>query len=125
MRNDDRFVPGRCLAPLLTCPFILIGALSLWYALIVHDLGVPCVANVSSRNTSLSFRITAPWGTQNGSRLPRCLIMAAFVATAMAKCWDRDKPLLPWVTVMMALVLAFFPFLVLVLGWGGYWGWDP
>ncbi|MCS7088291.1 MAG: cytochrome c biogenesis protein CcsA [Thermoflexales bacterium] len=115
VRNDDRFVQSGRLALFLTLPLIFIGALGLWYALITHDFGVQYVANVSSRSTPLFFRITALWGSQNGSLLFWCLIMAAFVAAAMAKRWDVDKPLLPWVTAVMALVLAFFLFLTLFL----------
>ncbi|MCS6772919.1 MAG: heme lyase CcmF/NrfE family subunit [Anaerolineae bacterium] len=115
VRNDDRFVQSGRVALFMTLPLILLGALGLWHALITHDFGVQYVANVSSRSTPLFFRITALWGSQNGSLLFWCLIMAGFVAAAMAKPWTDDKPLLPWVTTSMALVLAFFLFLTLFL----------
>ncbi|MFN3705083.1 MAG: heme lyase CcmF/NrfE family subunit [Thermoflexales bacterium] len=113
IRNDDRFVQSGRIAALMIFPLVLIGALGLWYALITHDFGVRYVASVSNRATPLFFRITALWGSQDGSILFWCLIMSAFVAAAMLRSWGRDKPLLPWVTMTMALVMAFFLFLEL------------
>lgn len=114
-RNDDRLVQSGRVAALMTFPLVLIGALGLWYALITHDFGVKYVADVSSTATPLFFRLTALWGSQNGSVLFWCLIMAAFVAAAMARDWEEGKPLLPYVTMTMALVLGFFLFLQLFL----------
>jgi cytochrome c-type biogenesis protein CcmF len=116
-RNDDRFVQSGRLAALMTFPLILLGCAGLWYALLTHDFGVNYVANVSSLSTPVFFRITALWGSQEGSILFWCLIMSAFVAAAMARNWDgaEDKPLLPYVTATMALVLGFFLFLELFL----------
>ncbi len=114
-RNDDRLVQSGRLAALMTFPLVLIGCLGLWYALITHDFGVKYVSEVSSIATPLFFRITALWGSQNGSILFWCLIMAAFIAAAMMRSWKDDKPLLAWVTMTMALVLAFFLFVQLFL----------
>lgn len=116
-RNDDRLVQSGRVALLMTFPLVLIGALGLWYALLTHDFGVQYVASVSSLATPVFFRITALWGSQNGSILFWCLIMSAFVAAAMLRDWDGagDKPLLPYVTMTMALVLGFFLFLQLFL----------
>ena len=41
--------------------------------------------------------------------------MAGFVAAAMARDWKADKPMLPYVTMTMALVLGFFIFIQLAL----------
>ncbi|MFN4293485.1 MAG: heme lyase CcmF/NrfE family subunit [Thermoflexales bacterium] len=116
-RNDDRLVQSGRSAALMTFPLILIGCLGLWYALLTHDFGVQYVASVSSLATPVFFRITALWGSQNGSILFWCLIMSAFVAAAMLRDWDAagDKALLPYVTMTMALVLGFFLFLQLFL----------
>lgn len=68
-RNDDRLVQSGRSAALMTFPLILIGCLGLWYALLTHDFGVQYVASVSSLATPVFFRITALWGSQNGSIL--------------------------------------------------------
>jgi len=114
-RNDDRLVQSGRIAAGMTLPLVLIGCLGLWYALITHDFGLKYVAEVSSIATPLFFRITALWGSQKGSILFWCLIMSAFVAAAMGRAWREDKPLLPYVTMTMALVLGFFIFLQLFL----------
>ncbi len=115
--NDARLVQSGRIAALMTFPLVLIGCLGLWYALLTHDFGVKYVASVSSLATPVFFRITALWGSQDGSILFWCLIMSAFVAAAMARDWDaaNDRSLLPYVTMTMALVLGFFLFLQLFL----------
>jgi cytochrome c-type biogenesis protein CcmF len=114
-RNDDRLVQSGRMAAFMTLPLVLIGCLGLWYALITHDFGVKYVADVSSVATPFFFRVTALWGSQNGSILFWCLIMAGFVAAAMARSWKADKSLLPYVTMTMALTLAFFLFIELAM----------
>jgi cytochrome c-type biogenesis protein CcmF len=115
VRNDDRLVQSGRMALFMTLPLVLLGCLGLWYALITHDFGIKYVSDVSSIATPLFFRITALWGSQNGSILFWCLIMAAFVAAAMLRSWKEDKSLLPYVTMTMALVLGFFLFIQLTL----------
>jgi len=114
-RNDDRFVQSGRIAATLTFPLILAGALGLWYALVTGDFGVKYVAQVSSLDTPLFFRLTALWGSQNGSILFWNLVMAGFIFFAMLKPWREDKPLLPYVTATMMLILAFFLFINLVV----------
>ncbi len=114
-RNDDRLVQSGRIAAASTFPLVLIGCLGLWYALINHDFGVKYVVAVSSNATPLFFRITALWGSQNGSILFWCLLMSGFVCTAMFRPWREDKTLLPHTTMIMCVVLGFFIFLELFL----------
>ncbi|MCL5996939.1 MAG: heme lyase CcmF/NrfE family subunit [Chloroflexi bacterium] len=107
-RNDDRLVQSGRMAAMLTFPLVLAACLGLWFALLTFDFGVKYVADVSSRATPVFFRITALWGSQNGSILFWNLVMSAFIFVAMLRSWDKDKPLLPYVTATMALVLGFF-----------------
>ena len=114
-RNDDRLVQSGRTAAALVFPLLLIGCLGLWYALITHDFGVKYVAAVSSNATPLFFRITALWGSQDGSILFWCLLMSGFVCAAMFRPWREDKALLPHTTMIMMIVLGFFIFLELFL----------
>ncbi|MEO6061306.1 MAG: cytochrome c biogenesis protein CcsA, partial [Thermoflexales bacterium] len=113
-RNDDRMVQSGRAAASLVFPLMLIGAAGIWAALLNNDYGVKYVASVSSRATPLFFRLTALWGSQDGSLLFWCLLMSVFVFFAMRRPWREDKSLLPYVTATMALVLAFFIGLTLV-----------
>ncbi|MEI7466765.1 MAG: hypothetical protein WCL57_00915, partial [Chloroflexota bacterium] len=96
--NDDRFVQSGRTAASLTFPLMLMGCVGLWVALLNHDFGVKYVADVSSLATPTFFRITALWGSQNGSLLFWSLIMSCFMFFAMAREWEGDKALLPYVT---------------------------
>lgn len=107
-RNDDRLVQSGRLAAAMTFPLVLLGALGIWYALITKDYSIKYVADVSNNGTPLFYRITALWGSQNGSMLFWNLIMSGFIAAVMSRRWETDKPLLPYVTAASALVLAFF-----------------
>jgi cytochrome c-type biogenesis protein CcmF len=114
-RNDDRLVQSARMAALVTFPLVAVGCIGLWFALITHDFGVNYVAEVSNLATPLFYRITALWGSQKGSILFWCLLMAGFVFGMMVKDWKEDKPLLPGVTLTVALTLGFFLFLELFL----------
>ena len=107
-RNDDRFVQSGRVAAMLAFPLVFVACLGLWYALLTYDFGVKYVAQVSSLSTPFFFRITALWGSQNGSILFWNLIMAAYIFVAMIKRWKEDKSLLPYVAATTTLVLAFF-----------------
>ena len=114
-RDDDRFVQSGRMAATLTFPLILAGAAGLWFALVTGDFGVKYVAQVSSTDTPLFFRLTALWGSQNGSILFWNVVMSGFIFFAMLKPWREDKPMLPYVTATMMLILAFFLFINLVV----------
>lgn len=107
-RNDERYVQSGRVAAMLVFPLVFIACLGLWFALLTFDFGVKYVAQVSSLATPLFFRITALWGSQNGSILFWNLVMSAFIFVAMLKQWKEDKSLLPYVAATMTLVLAFF-----------------
>jgi cytochrome c-type biogenesis protein CcmF len=107
-RNDERFVQSGRVAAMMVFLLVAMACVGLWYALLTFDFGVKYVAQVSSLSTPLFFRITALWGSQNGSILFWNLVMSAFIFVAMLKPWKEDKPLLPYVAATMTLVLAFF-----------------
>lgn len=106
--NDDRWVQSGRTAASLTFPLVLMGCVGLWVALLNHDFGVKYVADVSSLSTPTFFRITALWGSQNGSLLFWSLVMSCFMFFAMARDWDTDKVFLPYVTATMCVILGFF-----------------
>ncbi len=113
-RNDARLVQSGRAAAAMTFPLVLVGAIGLWAALLGHDFGVKYVVGVSSYSTPLIFNITSLWGSQNGSILFWNLLMSGFVCAAMVKEWKDDKPLLPWVTLVMSVILGFFIFVNLI-----------
>jgi cytochrome c-type biogenesis protein CcmF len=116
VRDDERLVSSGRVAAFTTLPLVAIGCGGLWFALLTDDFGVKYVSEVSSLATPTIFKITALWGSQAGSILFWCLIMAIFVATVMMRQWTRNEvALLPWVTLVCALVLGFFLFLELFL----------
>jgi cytochrome c-type biogenesis protein CcmF len=107
-RNDDRLVQSGRTAAMLVFPLVLAASIGLWYALLTFDFSVKYVADVSSQATPLFFRITALWGSQNGSILFWNLLLSSFIFVAMLRSWNEDKELLPYVTAVACLVTLFF-----------------
>ncbi len=107
-RNDDRLIQSGRTAAGMTFPMMMISCAGLWYALLTNDFSVKYVSEVSSIATPSFFKITALWGSQNGSLLFWSFIMSVFVFFAMMKNWDTDKSLLPYVVITIGLVMAFF-----------------
>src|SRR3972149_3557811 len=129
-------------ALLLVCPRISLAALAIILLLVGERYDIEYVANVTSQAMPPYLKITALWGGQAGSLVFWSWLMAAFASAAALRRWDRDAELLPWVTAVALGTLAFFLVLVAwlflslglllggpwaydVLGWGGYWCWDP
>ena len=107
-RNDDRLVQSGRTAAMLVFPLVLAACLGLWYALVTFDFGLKYVAEVSSKSTPLFFRITALWGSQNGSILFWNLLLSIFLFFAMLRTWNEDKEFLPYVTAVACTVTLFF-----------------
>ncbi len=100
-------------AALLAFPLLLTAALSLVFSLIRGDYQMAYVWSVSSPSTPLFFRITALWGSQDGSLLFWCLLMSLYAAGALVLNWRSHHRLMPYVIAYTMAVLAFFISLVL------------
>src|SRR5919201_4589892 len=140
-----------------------------------NDFSLRYVAENSSRETPLFFKVLSLWSADEGSLLLWNLILAGFVAAVAIRFRRRRPEMFPWALGTMFAVSAFYlvlvlgpttpfaklatappdgqgplpllqnhplmaihppmlylgfigmtvPFAYAVLGWGGYWAWDP
>lgn len=113
-QQENVVVSGRN-AALLTFPLLLVSSAALLAALLSQQYQISYVWQVSDPNTPAFFRVTALWGSQQGSLLFWCLIMSLFAFVAIAVNWQKNRPLMPYFTAYTMATLAFFMGLVLFL----------
>jgi cytochrome c-type biogenesis protein CcmF len=109
-RSDGLVVSGRN-AGLLVFVLMLIANGVLLIGLINEHYQISYVWAVTDPLTPVFYRITALWGSQEGSLLFWNLIMSAFGAGAILLNWRPNRRLMPYVIAYMLATQAFFLFL--------------
>jgi len=107
-RHADHLVASARNAALATFPLLLVSAGSLLIALLGEQYQLTYVWSVSDPRTPILYRITALWGSQAGSILFWCVLMAGFAAGALILNWNSHRRLMPYVIAYTMATLAFF-----------------
>jgi cytochrome c-type biogenesis protein CcmF len=89
-----------------------IASLVLVVALVRHDFSFTYVADFTSTQLPLLYRVSAFWGGQEGSLLLWLLVLTGFAAAAVVLDRRAGRELLAWVVPVLGLVIAFFAFLL-------------
>jgi cytochrome c-type biogenesis protein CcmF len=95
-------------AALLTFPLVAVSALALLLALIGEQYQITYVWQVTNPSTSLFYRVTALWGSQQGSILFWNVLMSGFAFVALWRNWRVNPRLMPYVIIYSMVTLAFF-----------------
>src|SRR6266498_3549073 len=125
--------------------------LLLVYAFLTFDFSVRYVASNTNRGTPFYYRITALWGSLEGSiilwtwmlslytlivalylgftgfTVPFAFAMAALIIGRTGDEWitiTRRWTIIAWYFLSLGLLIGGW-WSYHVLGWGGYWAWDP
>ncbi|MAS32608.1 MAG: cytochrome C biogenesis protein [Anaerolineaceae bacterium] len=107
-KHNDNWVHSARNAALLTLPLLLLSSGSLLIALINQQYQISYVWSVTNPNTPVFYRITALWGSQEGSILFWSLLMSLFSVGALVLNWRPQRRLMPWVIAYTMATLAFF-----------------
>jgi cytochrome c-type biogenesis protein CcmF len=99
----------------LTFPLLSLACACLVGLIVTGAFQVEYVAQVSSRTMPLYLKFTALWGGQAGSLLFWSWLLAGFILAVMLRPWRQDRALLPAVTAVTLITLAFFIGLVAFL----------
>ena len=83
-------------------------------AILANDFSIRYVAENSSRQTPLFFKILSLWSADEGSLLLWNLILAGFIAAVAYRFRKRRPETFPWALAVMYAVATFY--LILVLG---------
>jgi cytochrome c-type biogenesis protein CcmF len=92
-----------------------VAAFALFYALITRDFSLEYVASYSSRSLSMFYTLGAFWAGQSGSLLLWAWVLSIYGVVVMYQNRTRNRDLMPYVVSVIAVVLAFFTFLVVFL----------
>jgi cytochrome c-type biogenesis protein CcmF len=88
--------------------FTVLAALGLWTALLTREFSLQYVASQISANMPNVYVFTAFWSGQAGSLLFWALILAIYSAITVWANRSTNRPLMPFVTGTLAVVLLFF-----------------
>ena len=96
---------------------ILLGValLLLLSAFLSNDFSVRYVAQHSSNLIPVYLKVSAVWAGQEGSLLLWCFLQALFAALATARPSEKARALVPWASVFLCLITAFFVAVTLFL----------
>lgn len=88
--------------------FITLAVIILEYLLITGHYQTRYVYNTTNNAAPLFFRITALWGSQNGSLLFWSWLMSIFAALVLLRKWGSMRVMLPYVIGIIQVNLVFF-----------------
>jgi len=87
---------------------ITIAVFALWKELISSNFQIEYVAQYTSRNTPLNYKITALWAGQDGSLLFWNWILSIYAGIAVLQNRKRNLNLLPYAIATILVVQLFF-----------------
>jgi cytochrome c biogenesis factor len=90
-----------------TLAMLLLASAGLWSALAAHDLSLAHVASFTAANLPLVYTLAAFWGGPPGALLLFALLLSVCAAAALFGDRGQNRPVVPFVTGTIAIVLAF------------------
>lgn len=121
-RRDDRWAKSAQNAVYAIAGMLGAALLVLLLAFLDNDFSIRYVAQHSSTVIPVYLKISAIWAGQEGSLLLWCFMQAFFTALATGRASERAnargvsaRELVPWATVFLSLITAFFVAVTLFL----------
>jgi cytochrome c-type biogenesis protein CcmF len=108
------FVASAYRAVLWVFGLVTVAALLLVAALITYDFSIAYVARNTLRGTPLYYRVTALWGSLEGSLLLWQWLLSFFSAVVVLSQRRKLRELMPYAVAVLLTVSAFFLFIMVV-----------
>jgi cytochrome c-type biogenesis protein CcmF len=108
VQRQTHFVHSAERAALAACVSVSIAFGSLLYLLLSDDFSVTHVANASSRDLPIFYKIAALWGAHDGSMLLWVFATALISGIVIHQNRFRHRDMMPYVTAVLMFNLAFF-----------------
>jgi cytochrome c-type biogenesis protein CcmF len=108
------FVASAYHAVLWLFGLVTVAALLLVTTLITYDFSIAYVARNTLRGTPLYYRITALWGSLEGSLLLWQWLLSFFSAAVVLSQRGKLRELMPYAVAVLLTVSAFFLFIMVV-----------
>ncbi|MGQ9554612.1 MAG: cytochrome c-type biogenesis CcmF C-terminal domain-containing protein [Anaerolineae bacterium] len=106
--NDPRWAESGCNAVYATTVLLGLSLLALLVAFLSNQFQTSYVAQHSSRELPPYLKVSALWAGQEGSLLLWSFLQALFAALVIRRPPERQLPLVPWATVFLSIITAFF-----------------
>lgn len=87
---------------------VTIAVVALLHALVTQDFNVEYVSSYSSSTLPLQYTVAALWGGQKGSLLFWTFLLTFFSALVHVQNQDKNRELMPYVTVTLMTISLFF-----------------
>jgi len=113
--DDRRWWESSRNAVIATAALLGLAVLALLMAFLDDQFYIEYVMQHSSRDLPLYLKMSAVWGGQNGSLLLWAFLQAGFAALVVGRSSKTRGFLIPWTTVFLSLITAFFVAVTLFL----------
>ncbi|HEX7084864.1 MAG TPA: cytochrome c-type biogenesis CcmF C-terminal domain-containing protein [Vicinamibacterales bacterium] len=113
-RGSRRFVESGIGALYLTTALATVASGIIVHAFVVGDYTIRYVQQYSDAAQPLFYKLTSYWGGLDGSILFWVFLLSLFGTIAVATNRERHRELIPYVVAVIAVVQAFFLFLMIV-----------
>jgi cytochrome c-type biogenesis protein CcmF len=114
-RSDRRWFESARNGVYATAALLGIAVLVLFLAFLRDQFEIEYVALHSSRDLPVYLKASAVWAGQEGSLLLWAFLQAFFAAMIVTRPSEKARPLIPWATVFLNLITAFFVAVTLFL----------
>ena len=114
-RRDSRWARSAQRGVIVLAILLGVALLLLLSAFLSNDFSVRYVAQHSSTLIPFYLKVSAVWAGQEGSLLLWCSLQALFAALATARPSEKARVLVPWASVFLCLITAFFVAVTLFL----------
>jgi cytochrome c-type biogenesis protein CcmF len=113
-RGSTRMVESGVGALYLTTALMTVASGVIVHAFVTGDYTIKYVQRYSDLAQPLFYKITSYWGGLDGSIMFWVFLLSVFGALAVATNRERHRELIPYVVAIVAVVQAFFLFLMIV-----------
>ena len=113
-RGSDRLIESGIGALYLTTALMTVASGIIIHAFVVGDYTIKYVQRYSDTVQPLFYKITSYWGGLDGSIMFWVFLLSVFGAIAVAINRERHRELIPYVVAVIAIVEAFFLFLMMI-----------
>ncbi len=114
-QSDSRWASSARNGVYATTGLLALAFLILTSAFMSDQFSIKYVAQHSSRALPPYLKLSAVWAGQEGSLLLWAFLQALFAALVVARPSEQARPLIPWATVFLNLITAFFIGVTLLL----------
>ncbi|MGK0289086.1 MAG: cytochrome c-type biogenesis protein CcmF [bacterium] len=114
-KNNQNLIQSSKNSSYLIFLLVLVSYSALTYAFIVDDFSVKFVAEHSSTDLPIFYKVTGVWGGMEGSLLLWEMVLSLYIAIVVFRYENTNREIFPYVMIILYVVSGFLLFLL--VGW--------